>query len=697
MIKTTSSPMTVYISSVSGQKTNTSYPFEVPVATEADLAKAVAYDHVCARFADGRNNRGKNIRAYRSKKTFLSSNCLPMDCDNTNTNPLEGDIPESEWKSPEDVRAAFPDVPFYVVYSRNHMKVKNGLPARPRFHVYFPIDEMKNVTAYEKLKAAVQQKFPAFDHNAIDGARFFFGVESPRVEYFAGDTLINEYIFNAAYLPDIITSGTRNATFAWFSSKDEVTNRLSASAAYDVSIAEDFQPPEDWIPGQTINKDVSAVNTGNVDAFVRMWLEGEMSIFNRTSQNDSVAILTGTSTPLTATTDEQYKNLGFTYYDANGNYYKELSTLQRKNPDLNGTSNDEANNQPATFNEVQSMQAGGYLASCPDSANYYYVLEQATTIEAYDSTAADATKKVIDLKKGDIVATKGATVTAGDGKTVAYIDNGTKGISMDTSQFYPQTEGVYLFRGNVDLQLGNNNGANTADDYEYSGYYYVPKSGALISDANADHYLALYTDGSATGGSDRSDYTVPDNAVTPSSVLPSNEVVSVAPTEYMKFYTAKEKVIENGGLTWAYTAASGTDPAKLTATYNGGTDDPSDDIKIDVALANIGTVGQTWTAKTTDGMTTTFYYNDDVEAGDSSAKLVDSVTLSKDTTQHAFIAFDFDLNVFLDSVQVTIDENGQEKTTPVESGGTFATAPTGGVGAYATAQTADEIADIAWN
>ncbi|MCR5109956.1 MAG: hypothetical protein K6B38_03485 [Ruminococcus sp.] len=88
--------VTVYISSVSGQKTNTGYPFEVSVTTEDDLAKAVAYDHVCARFADGRNNRGKNIKAYRSKKNFLSSNCLPMDCDNTNSNPLEGDVPESE-------------------------------------------------------------------------------------------------------------------------------------------------------------------------------------------------------------------------------------------------------------------------------------------------------------------------------------------------------------------------------------------------------------------------------------------------------------------------------------------------------------------------------------------------------------------------------------------------------------------------
>ena len=212
-------PMTVYISSVCGQKTNTSYPFEAAVTTEADLAKAAAYDHVCAHFADGQNNRGKSIKAYRSKKTFLSSNCLPMDCDNTNTNPLMEDVPESDWKTPEDVRAAFPGVPFYVVYSRNHMKVKNDLPARPRFHVYFPIDEMKNVAAYEKLKAAVQRKFPAFDDNAIDGARFFFGVESPEVEYFAGDTLINDYLFNAAYLPDIIPSGSRNATMLSYAGK----------------------------------------------------------------------------------------------------------------------------------------------------------------------------------------------------------------------------------------------------------------------------------------------------------------------------------------------------------------------------------------------------------------------------------------------------------------------------------------------
>ena len=503
-------------------------------------------------------------------------------------------------------------------------------------------------------------------------------------------------IIGALCVAAVMVAGS---TFAWFTSKDEVTNRLSANAAYDVSIAEDFQPPENWIPGQTINKDVSAVNTGNVDAFVRMWLEGEMSVFNRTSQNDSVAMpdLTGTVTALTKTTDQKYLDLNFNYYDGSNNYYKELSTLQRENnSNNNSATHDEDDNIPAQFSEVQAMQAGGYLASCPDSANYYFVLEQATTIEAYATN--DATSKtVINLKKGDIVATKGATVS---GTVAAYIDNGTKGISTDTSLFYPQTEGVYLFRRNVDLDSA----ANTLDDYEYSGYYYVPATGGkLITDG--EHYLALYTDGSATGGSDRSDYTVPNNAITAGTPTePGKDIVSVTPTANMKFYNAKEAIIENKALTWV--ADNATTPTKLTASY--GTGDEA--ISIDIALANIGATGQTWktisaTAGTGASNTTnwkdssdyyTFYYNDDVEEGDTTTKLVDSVTLSSNTTQHAYLAFDFDLNVFMDSVQVTKTEDAQEKTTPVESGGAFATdkdaAP-----AYATSKTADELSDIVWN
>jgi len=67
-------------------------------------------------------------------------------------------------------------------------------------------------------------------------------------------------------------------TFAWFTSSDEVTNRLSASADYGVSIVESFTPPNNWIPGQEVKKDVYATNTGNIGAFVKEEISGALTI-----------------------------------------------------------------------------------------------------------------------------------------------------------------------------------------------------------------------------------------------------------------------------------------------------------------------------------------------------------------------------------------------------------------------------------
>lgn len=70
------------------------------------------------------------------------------------------------------------------------------------------------------------------------------------------------------------------STFAWFTSTDEVTNRLSANADYNVSIVESFAPPENWLPGTSVNKDVYATNTGNIGAFVREDVSGVLTITN---------------------------------------------------------------------------------------------------------------------------------------------------------------------------------------------------------------------------------------------------------------------------------------------------------------------------------------------------------------------------------------------------------------------------------
>lgn len=67
-------------------------------------------------------------------------------------------------------------------------------------------------------------------------------------------------------------------TFAWFTSKDEVTNKLSASNEYGVTITETFTPPEQWTPGEDVEKKVGVVNTGNIDAFVRLQLKNTIDL-----------------------------------------------------------------------------------------------------------------------------------------------------------------------------------------------------------------------------------------------------------------------------------------------------------------------------------------------------------------------------------------------------------------------------------
>ena len=83
-------------------------------------------------------------------------------------------------------------------------------------------------------------------------------------------------VFRAScILAALIIAGS---SFAWFTSKDEVTNRLSANADYDVSIVESYAPPKNWLPGQEVNKDVYAVNTGTVDAFVEETVSGILTV-----------------------------------------------------------------------------------------------------------------------------------------------------------------------------------------------------------------------------------------------------------------------------------------------------------------------------------------------------------------------------------------------------------------------------------
>lgn len=85
-------------------------------------------------------------------------------------------------------------------------------------------------------------------------------------------------LVTASLVALIIAAG---GTFAWFSSKDEVTNKLTAEQDYNVVITENFKTPSSWTPGQEVEKEVSVLNVGNTDAFVRVNLTDAISVITK--------------------------------------------------------------------------------------------------------------------------------------------------------------------------------------------------------------------------------------------------------------------------------------------------------------------------------------------------------------------------------------------------------------------------------
>ena len=203
---------TIYHADCVGQAGNCLYPHKIDIIDQTTLEQAVSHDYVCAEYAG----------SYRNNANFLGSNCLPVDCDNDHS-----DDPE-DWKYPSDVADAFPGVAFAVHYSRNNMKVKGGKAARPKFHVLFSIDPVKEAEEYSNLKKLVSTIFPYFDTKALDAARFFFGTPNPKVELFDGPMTLNTFLddddFDAqmdsgSYGELVIPEGSRNATMSHYAGR----------------------------------------------------------------------------------------------------------------------------------------------------------------------------------------------------------------------------------------------------------------------------------------------------------------------------------------------------------------------------------------------------------------------------------------------------------------------------------------------
>ena len=196
--------ITVYAANCRENPTNCLYPHRIEITDKASAAEAFSRDIVCAEYRN----------SHRSVENFLIANALPMDCDNDHSND------SARWITAADVKAFFPNVTYFIHYSRHHMKPKGNLSSRPRFHVIFLIDPTSNPDAYVRLKQRVAEIFPFFDPGAMDAARFLIGTENPEVEFHPGTITLNafleEYESEQAFaqLETTIPEGSRNSTMS---------------------------------------------------------------------------------------------------------------------------------------------------------------------------------------------------------------------------------------------------------------------------------------------------------------------------------------------------------------------------------------------------------------------------------------------------------------------------------------------------
>ena len=193
---------TLHTADCRGNEKNVRYPHECQIASEAEFLAAVGVDHVCAAFQGGR----------RSVGNFQSADVLVMDCDNDHS-----DVP-AEWVTPEKLEEMLPGVNYVLAPSRHDGEVKDGKSPRPRFHVYFPHEPIEDASEYAGLKRAIQARFPFFDGNALDAARFIYGHPCSQVVWHEGELSIEQMVL-ACQTEGSIPQGQRNSTLSHFAGK----------------------------------------------------------------------------------------------------------------------------------------------------------------------------------------------------------------------------------------------------------------------------------------------------------------------------------------------------------------------------------------------------------------------------------------------------------------------------------------------
>ncbi|HFU3810588.1 TPA: phage/plasmid primase, P4 family [Streptococcus suis] len=209
-----------FILSHSGQtgvQTTTVYPNQVTITDEISLQTVVQFDHMAGLF----------VQNTRSNANFSKSDVLVMDIDNDHSeNP-------DEWITVERLKEIFADYNFALVTSRSHMQAKAGKAPRPKFHIYFQIEEVADKDIYVAMKEELCNQYKFFDDNAKDAARFFFGSPNAQVIWHDSWLTIDEDLFQVVSIEDEedfdadfytqprgpIQQGSRNSTMSVFAAR----------------------------------------------------------------------------------------------------------------------------------------------------------------------------------------------------------------------------------------------------------------------------------------------------------------------------------------------------------------------------------------------------------------------------------------------------------------------------------------------
>ncbi len=387
------------------------------------------------------------------------------------------------------------------------------------------------------------------------------------------------------------------STFAWFTSKDEVTNRLSAKADYNVAIAEDFTPPEDWTPGQEINKDVSAVNTGSVDAFVRVGLLHDATL---TVKDTGVAVS------------------GFAAAD-------KTKLVELKTSESITAGSTAGGNATNTANEVTLLQAGGTLVI---AGGQVVSPSDAWNVRSGDSSESDYSgNKQFDP----------AVTTVYGSTTATYAD--TYG------------SGLYIFKRNVSDGVkysGYYYDATNDKFYELEqepGTVYIANLAANAITEDENGVITL----TAGALDDVKLAATKEVEIENDGDDPVFDItwVQADGTEAVAADKSDAKIIR---LTYEGDITTGTDEEKAI-----------DDVVIDIKLADGWIDNWTYLPAANGKIDNTndvgyFFYNKLLAPGATSEKLVDSVTLNGAVTQYAYKDLVYDLTVVLDSIQASPDE-----------------------------------------